>query len=67
MMKAASLILIVFWVTSAYAQKDSIYTSIASGLKNPDKVYKLDLSSRYLTILPVQVREFKHLRALYII
>ena len=49
---------------SAELSKARIFTSIKEAMKDPDKVYKLDLSKHKLDSFPVEITKFKNLQVL---
>jgi leucine-rich repeat protein SHOC2 len=51
---------------SAALSKEHIYNNLKEALKNPDKVYKLDLSHHKLDSIPPEVYQFKNLQVLNI-
>jgi Leucine-rich repeat (LRR) protein len=71
----AALLFVCFCVSSAYSQTvplmDSLtldtvhtFTNLAEALKNPDKVYKLDLRKKKLKEFPREIFQFKNLQYL---
>ena len=49
---------------NAFSQINKTFTSLAEARKNPDQVYKLDLSHQQLDSIPKEVFKFKNLKEL---
>lgn len=72
LLRASAILFISAFVNRASAQLlpqtvlDSTreYYSIASALKEPDKVYRLQLTKKKYKVLPEEIRQFKNLNAL---
>jgi Leucine-rich repeat (LRR) protein len=62
-----TLLTLLFLSQSVYSQKNKWFKSIEEGLTTPDSVYVLDLRNQNLNEIPIDVREFKNITALYLV